>query len=110
MCGIAGMVRFSGLDAAELDAGQRMASRLRHRGPDDTGVYADTFASIGHTRLSIIDPSSGRQPMTNEDGTIWVAFNGEIYNHRELADDLRQRGHELRTRCDTEVIPHLYEE
>jgi len=87
-----------------------MASCLRHRGPDDVGSYHDAWASFGHARLSVIDPEGGRQPMANEDGTVQVVFNGEIFNHRELAESLRDRGHRLKTRCDTEVIAHLYEE
>jgi asparagine synthase (glutamine-hydrolysing) len=110
MCGIAGLVRFDGLRPDEHDAGLFMASQLRHRGPDDVGGYRDAWASLGHARLSIIDPDGGHQPMSNEDGTVQVVFNGEIYNHRDLARQLRARGHQLRTRCDTEVIAHLYEE
>ncbi len=110
MCGIAGIIRFSGLAAHERAAGQAMASLLKHRGPDAHTGYTDGIASLGHTRLSIIDLQEGHQPLANEDGTIHVVYNGEIYNHRALADDLRRRGHILRTRCDTEVIVHLYEE
>ncbi|HOB74298.1 MAG TPA: asparagine synthase (glutamine-hydrolyzing) [Phycisphaerae bacterium] len=110
MCGIAGLVRFAGLLPHERDLGAAMAATLRHRGPDEMGAFHDACASLGHARLSIIDLEAGRQPMSNEDATIWVTFNGEIYNHRELAAGLRARGHQLRTRCDTEVIVHLYEE
>lgn len=110
MCGVAGLVRFSGLRPDEARAGAVMAASLRHRGPDEMGACADGHASLGHARLSVIDPACGRQPMCNEDGTIQVVYNGEIYNHRQLAERLRGRGHLLRTRCDTEVIPHLYED
>lgn len=110
MCGIAGLVRFDGLRPDEQGAGLRMAACLRHRGPDDLGSHEDAWASLGHARLSVIDPDGGRQPMSNEDGTIQVVFNGEIFNHRELAGRLRDRGHRLKTRCDTEIIAHLYEE
>ncbi len=110
MCGIAGLVRFAGLRPDERDLGAAMAATLRHRGPDEMGGFHDSCASLGHARLSIIDLDAGRQPMSNEDASIWVTFNGEIYNHRELAAGLRARGHQLRTRCDTEVIVHLYEE
>ena len=110
MCGIAGIVRFEGLQPHERNVGARMAATLRHRGPDDTGSYDDGIASLGHARLSIIDLEDGHQPMSNEEGSVWVVFNGEIYNHRALADRLRGRGHQLRTRCDTEVLVHLYEE
>ncbi|HPD30805.1 MAG TPA: asparagine synthase (glutamine-hydrolyzing) [Phycisphaerae bacterium] len=110
MCGIAGLVRFAGLRPHETSAGLDMAAFLRHRGPDEMGTYVDGHASLGHARLSIIDLADGRQPMSNEDGTIQVVFNGEIYNHLELAEQLRARGHVLRTRCDTEVLAHLYED
>lgn len=109
MCGIAGMVRFTGLAAHERDIGARMAATLRHRGPDASGHYSDTHASLGHRRLSIIDLDGGRQPMANESGTIHVVFNGEIYNHNGLRERLQSQGHRFRTRCDTEVIAHAYE-
>ncbi len=110
MCGIAGLVRFAGLRPDETNVGGVMAATLRHRGPDEMGVYADGHASLGHSRLSIIDLAAGRQPMSNEDGTIQVVCNGEIYNHGELAERLRERGHTLHTRCDSEVLVHLYED
>ncbi|GMU21547.1 MAG: putative asparagine synthetase [glutamine-hydrolyzing] [Phycisphaerae bacterium] len=110
MCGIAGLIRFSGLRPSELGLGEIMAGTLRHRGPDELGGYDDAWVSLGHARLSIIDLDAGHQPMTNEEGTVWVVFNGEIYNYRSLADDLRARGHKFRTHSDTEVIVHLYEE
>lgn len=110
MCGLAGLVRFAGLRPAECEAGAVMAATLSHRGPDGQGHWADRWASLGHARLSIIDLPAGGQPMANEDGRVQVVFNGEIHNHRELAEQLRARGHVLRTRCDTEVIAHLYED
>ncbi len=110
MCGIAGIVRFAGLRPEECGLGAAMAAQLRHRGPDDAGTFTDHCASLGHVRLSIIDVRGGHQPMSNEDGTIQVVCNGEIYNHRVLAGQLRSTGHRLRTRCDTEVIGHLYED
>ena len=110
MCGIAGLVRFAGLKPDERRAGAAMADTLSHRGPDDAGLMVDGTASLGHRRLSIIDPNGGHQPVSNEDQTVHVVFNGEIYNFAPLADDLRRRGHTLRSRCDTEVIAHLYEE
>ncbi|GMV95944.1 MAG: putative asparagine synthetase [glutamine-hydrolyzing] [Phycisphaerae bacterium] len=110
MCGIAGLIRFAGLEPGEIGLGGAMAATLRHRGPDDLGTYADRFATLGHARLSIIDLKTGRQPLGNEDGSIQVVFNGEIYNHREIARRLRARGHVLHTRCDAEVIAHLYED
>lgn len=105
MCGIAG---FSWRD--EELAG-RMSQTMVHRGPDQSGVYTDESVSLGHRRLSIIDLSEhGRQPMSNEDGTIWVTYNGEIYNFQELREALEAKGHVFRSRTDTEVIVHAYEE
>lgn len=83
---------------------------LAHRGPDDSGLYLDKFIGLGHRRLSIIDIRNGKQPMSNEDGTIWLTYNGEIYNYRELKQQLSEKGHEFKTDCDTEVIVHAYEE
>ncbi len=105
MCGIAG---FSWRD--EELAG-RMSQTMVHRGPDQSGVYTDESVSLGHRRLSIIDLSEhGRQPMSNEDGTVWVTYNGEIYNFQELREALEAKGHVFRSRTDTEVIVHAYEE
>jgi len=87
-----------------------MADRLRHRGPDEDGLWHDGNAALGHRRLSIIDRSGGRQPLGNEDGTCQVVFNGEIYNHRALRRELVSRGHRFRTHCDTEAIVHAWEE
>jgi asparagine synthase (glutamine-hydrolysing) len=87
-----------------------MAASLRHRGPDEFGLYRDGRAGLSHARLSIIDIASGQQPLSNESGTLWVAFNGEIFNYIELRADLEARGHRFRTRSDTEVIVHAYEE
>ncbi len=85
-------------------------NRMAHRGPDDMGVFQDGPVFIGNRRLSIIDLSGGHQPIANEDGTIWVVFNGEIYNYKELIPDLESKGHTLRSQSDTEVLVHLYEE
>src|SRR5690348_3875223 len=88
-----------------------MRDSLRHRGPDDAGVFLDGNIGLGHRRLSIVDLSpAGHQPMCNEDGTVWLVFNGEIYNYVELAVGLRSRGHAFRSDSDSEVILHLYEE
>ena len=89
-----------------------MCAKLRHRGPDDEGVHSDRSAgvSIGIRRLAVMDVAGGHQPLSNEDGSIWVSFNGEIYNHRRLREELRARGHVFATSADTEVIVHLYEE
>src|SRR5688500_10937650 len=87
-----------------------MNAPLVHRGPDDQGVAVLGETGLAMRRLSIIDVAGGHQPLANEDSTVWVVFNGEIYNHRELRRDLVARGHQLRTGSDTEVIVHLYEE
>ena len=109
MCGIVG--KFS-LDKRPIDPGliTRMAVRLSHRGPDDEGYYVSGSIGLASRRLSIIDLDTGRQPISNEDGTVWVVLNGEIYNFVELRAQLERRGHRFRTRTDTEVIVHLYEE
>ncbi len=108
MCGVAGWL---GRPLEGREAAERMAQRLAHRGPDARAVREWPNATLVHTRLAIIDLSpAGDQPMPNEDGTVWVVFNGEIYNHRELRRDLEARGHCFRGRSDTEVLPHLYEE
>lgn len=110
MCGICGKVAF---DGRVIDAGliERMLATLIHRGPDDQGVYTAPFIGLGQRRLSIIDLSRvATAPLSNEDGTIWVTHNGEIYNFQTLREELIQKGHEFRTRGDTEVLVHLYEE
>ena len=109
MCGIAGIVRWDGAPIPESDI-RAMCSAIVHRGPDDEGVYLGDGVALGMRRLSIIDLEGGRQPISNEDGTVWVVFNGEIYNYRELRRDLEQRGHRFRTDSDTETIVHLYED
>jgi len=110
MCGIAG---FFSLDGSELQAPervlQRMTDMLTHRGPDDQGHHREPRVQMGMRRLSIIDLHSGAQPMTNEARDIWVVFNGEIFNFRQLREELLRDGHKLDTHCDTEVIAHLYE-
>jgi asparagine synthase (glutamine-hydrolysing) len=111
MCGIAGLLYFDperGVDPALLD---RMTDVLTHRGPDGRGVHIDGNLGLGHRRLAIIDLSEdAAQPMCNEDGTVWVALNGEIYNFQELRDELLAKGHTFKSRSDTEVLVHLYEE
>ena len=87
-----------------------MTDLIRHRGPDDEGIYTDGLCGIGMRRLSIIDLNTGHQPISNEDGSIWVVFNGEIYNYQELRDDLISRGHRFATNSDTETLVHLYEQ
>ncbi|MEE8557661.1 MAG: asparagine synthase (glutamine-hydrolyzing) [Myxococcota bacterium] len=111
MCGIAGAVYDDPTRAVDEALLSRMAGALAHRGPDDRGVWSGPGVGLSHTRLSIIDLSpAGRQPMSNEDGSIQVVFNGEIYNFRELRQELVARGHQFRSATDTEVIVHLYEE
>lgn len=108
MCGIAGWV---GVDSAAPHVADQVAHALRHRGPDAMGIKRWNNATLVHTRLSIIDLSfTGGQPMSNEDSTVWTVFNGEIYNHRELRNELSSLGHIFRGCSDTEVLPHLYEE
>jgi len=108
MCGIAGFLLTN--DRADPAVLRRMCDRIRHRGPDDEGYRVEDGCAIGMRRLSIIDLSSGHQPISNEDESVWVVFNGEIYNHEDLRRDLISRGHSFRTRSDTEVLVHLYEE
>lgn len=108
MCGICGVV--GGEPRDELPRVRRMADALIHRGPDDEGFHADPHAVLGNRRLQIIDLERGRQPLSNEDGTLWITFNGEIYNYRELRSELQGKGHSFQTETDTETILHLYEE
>ncbi len=110
MCAICGKATQGGLDPADLSALDRMMSVMRHRGPDDEGVYVSRNVALGHRRLSIIDLNNGKQPVSNEDETIRVVFNGEIYNYLALREDLVGRGHIFRTKTDTEVLVHAYEE
>ena len=110
MCGIAGVVSADGLRRDDPALVRQMLTELAHRGPDDEHVISDAHASLGARRLSIIDLDTGRQPLSNEDGSVWVTQNGEIYNYVELRRDLEARGHSLTTAGDTEVIAHLYED
>jgi asparagine synthase (glutamine-hydrolysing) len=110
MCGICGKLNFE--KGASVNPGliRAMMDTIRHRGPDDEGLHVDSEMGLGFRRLSIIDLSSGHQPISNEDGTVWIVFNGEIYNYRELRSFLLSKGHVFTTQTDTEVIVHLYEE
>jgi len=110
MCGIAGIFNLTNSEKPERALLERMVSQLHHRGPDGTGFYADEQIGLAHARLSIIDLSGGQQPIHNEDKTIWVIFNGEIFNYIELRSDLENKGHQFYTHSDTEVIVHAYEE
>ncbi|HET9440576.1 MAG TPA: asparagine synthase (glutamine-hydrolyzing) [Longimicrobiales bacterium] len=109
MCGIAGIIRSSGKETS-LEALGAMAATIRHRGPDGYGFYADPDAGLAHVRLSIIDLAGGAQPLTNEDGSLIITYNGEVYNYLELMAELQRAGHRFRTRCDTEVLVHAWEE
>ncbi len=104
MCGIAGLMKFGQDARADSGAVRQMCAAMTHRGPDDEGVYTDGRVGIGMRRLSIIDVAGGHQPISNETGTIWIVFNGEIYNHAELRKKLEPLGHRYRTNTDTETI------
>ncbi|MFQ5853051.1 MAG: asparagine synthase (glutamine-hydrolyzing), partial [Candidatus Binatia bacterium] len=110
MCGIAGLLNFDFNHRADSRILQRMCNVIVHRGPDDEGIYLNGPMGLGMRRLSIIDVHGGHQPMSNEDGSLWIVFNGEIYNHREIREQMIARGHNYATRSDTESILHLYEE
>jgi asparagine synthase (glutamine-hydrolysing) len=110
MCGICGKLMFRGEQAVSPALVKAMADTIYHRGPDDEGYYVSGPIGLGFRRLAIIDLQSGHQPLSNEDGTIWIVFNGEIYNYKELRAFLLSKGHVFKTKTDTEVIVHLYEE
>lgn len=110
MCGICGIYSTQGISNSDYHLIHRMSDALIHRGPDDYGTFQDSHIALGHRRLSIIDLSGGHQPMANEDETVWVVSNGEIYNYKELRSELKHRGHTFRTASDTETIVHAYEE
>ncbi len=110
MCGIAGIVDLRGGNPPAIDALGRMMGAMTHRGPDEFGRYHDRHAGLAHARLSIIDLASGQQPMTSEDETLWIVFNGEIFKYVELREELVAAGHRFRTKSDTEVILHAWEE
>ena len=120
MCGITGALWFDQSKAIEPAILDRMVDSLEHRGPDDRGTHTESLAqdagglvpgvSLGFRRLSIIDLEGGHQPMSNEDGSVWMVFNGEIYNYRELRKRLEGSGHQFRTDSDSETIIHLYED
>jgi asparagine synthase (glutamine-hydrolysing) len=109
VCGIAGILHTDrrAVDGAAL---RRMTHALTHRGPDAEGYHEEAGIGLGHRRLSVIDLGTGQQPLCNEDGSVWVTFNGEIFNYIELRDDLKKRGHRFKTQSDTETLVHLYEE
>src|SRR5579872_5740833 len=108
MCGIAGFyLPRERADAADV---RTMCGRIRHRGPDDEGIYVEGGCGIGMRRLSIIDLSTGHQPISNEDGTVWIVFNGEVYNYQELRPRLISQGLLFANNSNTETIVHLYEQ
>jgi asparagine synthase (glutamine-hydrolysing) len=110
MCGICGIFEYQRTTEIPSEVIHKMNQTMIHRGPDDGGVFSGPGIGLGHRRLSIIDLAGGHQPMCNEDGTVWVLLNGEIYNYPELRTELLQRGHRFATKSDTEAIVHLYEE
>src|SRR5215510_8469801 len=112
MCGICGVIQVAGeprtpVDRETLD---RMTDAMVHRGPDDRGTHLGPGVALGVRRLSIVDVEGGHQPFSDESGTIWGIQNGELYNHVEVRRELEGRGHRFRSRCDTEILPHLYEQ
>src|SRR5437899_12092160 len=106
MCRIAGQFNYARNEAADPGVIRRLARSIAHRGPDDEGFLISGSLGLGFRRLSIIDLAGGHQPMTNGDKTVWVIFNGEIYNFKELRLELEGRGYRFQTQCDTEVIIH----
>ena len=111
MCGICG-IAYPRSSARVVDEALlvRMRDAMAHRGPDDSGLFVDGQVGLGHRRLSIVDLGGGHQPMSNEDGSVWIVYNGEVYNHRSFRPMLEERGHVYRTMSDTEGIVHMYEE
>ena len=110
MCGIAGILNVDPSAAPAEGTLRGMLGALRHRGPDQFGIYLDDHVGLGSARLSIVDLGGGQQPIANEDGSLWIVFNGEIFNYLELRPELEARGHRFATHTDTEVILHLFEE
>src|SRR5688500_15286430 len=110
MCGIAGLVASDGVRHDDQARAVAMRDVMAYRGPDGAGLYIDTHAVLGHRRLSIVDLAGGHQPLANEDGRIWVTYNGEIYNHSDIRAELESAGHRYKTRSDTETIVHAYEQ
>src|SRR5215471_13511798 len=109
MCGIAGILLTDGT-SADPRLIRRMTEVITHRGPDASGFYVRNEVALGHRRLSIIDLATGDQPMTNEDSSLWITYNGEIFNHADLRPELERAGHRYQSRCDTETVLHAYEQ
>lgn len=110
MCGICGKINLNTDCHIESNLIKQMMDVMSHRGPDDEGMYISKHVGLGHRRLTIIDLNTGKQPISNEDNQVWIVFNGEIYNYKELQSELKNRGHIFKTNTDTEVILHLYED
>ncbi len=110
MCGICGIIHSDPDQQSDQEELIRMRDCMAHRGPDGSGIYVDGHVGLCHRRLSIIDVESGQQPMSNEDKTVWVVFNGEIYNFKDIRNELIKNGHNFKTVCDTEILVHLYED
>ncbi len=110
MCGICGIFYRDKRRPIDPDTLAQMNGRIAHRGPDDDGFFIEENIGLAMRRLSIIDLKTGHQPITNEDESLWIVYNGEIYNHQQLRDDLQARGHRYKSKSDTESILHLYEE
>src|SRR5512133_1713745 len=110
MCGIVGVLSLENADPVPESMIRQMLGMIRHRGPDEFGIYLGGAAALGNARLSIIDLSGGQQPIANEDESLWIVFNGEIFNYLELRPKLEARGHQFATSSDTEVLLHMYEE
>src|SRR2546428_2401210 len=109
MCGIAGILKLNQGETVDEARLKRMRDVLRHRGPDGEGLLIDGPVGLGHRRLAIVDPAGGHQPMANADESVWIVFNGEIYNHPQVARELVAQGRRYATRSDTETILHLYD-
>ena len=112
MCGICGIVQLGGEPrrVVEKEALVRMTDVMTHRGPNDRGIYEAPGVALGMRRLSIVDVEGGHQPFMNERRDVWAVQNGELYDHGSVRRELAARGHQLHSRCDTEIIPHLYED
>lgn len=110
MCGIAGILHRTGENESKVPLVTRMLTMIKHRGPDESGIYSDSQICMGNVRLSIIDLTSGQQPMCDDSGNLWIVFNGEIFNYIELGQHLKNKGYTFRTTCDTEVLLNLYKE
>jgi len=109
MCGIAGICNVKEPRPVSPESIKRMLGAISYRGPDESGIYVDNWAGMGNVRLSIIDLTGGTQPIHNEDETLWIVYNGEVFNFSELRQDLVKKGHRFYTNTDAEVVLHLYE-